>query len=60
MKVTCELEIGNNQTHPDTKIIFEGDPMQKSGFVNIRIGDNTYEVRPADITAALHRVRSDG
>lgn len=60
MKVTCELDVGNNQEHPNTKVIFEGDPMQESGFVHIRIGDSTYDVRPSDVAAALQRVRSDG
>jgi hypothetical protein len=59
MKVRCELDIANDQTHPTTKVVFEGDPMVKSEFVHLVIGDSTYEIRPSDVEAALQRVRSD-
>lgn len=59
MKVICELDIGNDQTHPGVKVVFEGDPMSKSGFVHLRIGEVIYELRPTDIVAAIQRTRSD-
>ncbi len=59
MKVTCEIDIGNNQEYPDIKIVFIGDPTKSSGFVNICIDGKSYEVRPSDILLAINRVRSD-
>lgn len=59
MKVTCELGIGNNQDYPNTVIIFEGTPMEKSGFINLRIGDQVFELNPQEIHEAVDRVRSD-
>jgi len=59
MKVICEIDIGNNQEYPDTKVLIIGDPTKKSGFVNICIDGKSYEVRPTDVYAALDRVRSD-
>ena len=58
MKVTCELGIGNDQDYPTTKIVFEGNPLGDSGFINLRIGDDVYEVRPQEIHEAVDRVRS--
>jgi len=59
MKVTCELNIGNDQEHPGVKILFEGEPTEKRGFIHLRIGDVQYELRPSEVAAALQRVRSD-
>ena len=58
MKVTCEIGIGNDQDHPDTKIVFEGEPLGDSGFIHLRIGSYVYEVRPDEIHEAVDRVRS--
>lgn len=59
MKVTCELGIGNDQDHPNTKIVFQGNPMEDSGFIHLIIGDCVYEVRPQEIHEAVDRVRSN-
>ena len=59
MKVICELEIGNNQDHPDTKIILSGNPLQRSGFIDIMIGHEVYEVDPDELLEAIKRVKSE-
>lgn len=59
MKVVCEVDIGNDAEHPDTKIIVEGDPFYKSGFVTLSIGSYSYEVRPHELIRAIELTRSD-
>lgn len=57
MQVSCELSIGNNQDYPNTKILIEGDPFEKSGFIQMRINNTIYELKPHELIAAVERVR---
>jgi hypothetical protein len=59
MKVICELEIGNNEDFPNTKIQIEGNPFQSSGFVHLVVDGKSYEVRPTEVMEAIKRTRSD-
>lgn len=59
MRVICELDIGNDEDYPNTKIELQGDPFQSSGFIHLTVGGHTYEVRPQELIEAVDRVRSD-
>jgi len=59
MKVTCELEIGNNQKHAGKHFFIEGYPGKPRGFIHIHINGTMYEIRPSELIAAVERTRSD-
>ena len=60
MKVTCELAIGNDADYPNTKIYIIGEPDVKSGFIQLEVEGKVFEVRPAELIAAVERTRSEG
>lgn len=57
MKVTCTLDVGNNEEHPTAEFILEGDPLGESKFINVFVDGKRYEIRPEELYVAVQRVR---
>jgi hypothetical protein len=57
MKVTVEIQVYNNQEHPDGSILIVARPdgLKQSGLIDLIIDEVTFEVDGQELIAAIQR-----